>query len=462
MESQYWNDEVQQSAWLLDYDRRCMLDCADTFQNLAAVMGEMNWELEQEKTPDDREELLRRRQAMESRKQYAAHMRQMAGMLQSVADTSVQLIRLGGRQEKQIVRALAGEGIVVEDIYLLRGKEDRLQITISVRLTKNKSMTVEEIAGYLSVLMDIRLVPQKRNPYFVGEESVSLYFEEEPIFSCLTAAACATEETESVSGDSYSFLETDDSVAMILSDGVGSGESAARDSGRIVDLTERILDAGLGPDMAMLFLNGMAGAEGDENRMATLDLCRIDLYRGECETVKAGGAAGFIKRSDRVEKIQSRQLPAYYATATQLAAKAALLSPAFAGIPTAPTADAGTNTDQIATTKFVMTALSALSSQGKIVSYSLAQNGYCKWDIGLILQWGMNTIGSRTTRTEAYPLPYSEFCLPIVSGNGYVGGLNYGFGIGVTNFDLTSVTIVNNSEDSSYRWTGYTYIVVGA
>lgn len=309
MESQYWNDEVQQSAWLLDYDRRCMLDCADTFQNLAAVMGEMNWELEQEKTPDDREELLRRRQAMESRKQYAAHMRQMAGMLQSVADTSVQLIRLGGRQEKQIVRALAGEGIVVEDIYLLRGKEDRLQITISVRLTKNKSMTVEEIAGYLSVLMDIRLVPQKRNPYFVGEESVSLYFEEETIFSCLTAAACATEETESVSGDSYSFLETDDSVAMILSDGVGSGESAARDSGRIVDLTERILDAGLGPDMAMLFLNGMAGAEGDENRMATLDLCRIDLYRGECETVKAGGAAGFIKRSDRVEKIQSRQLP---------------------------------------------------------------------------------------------------------------------------------------------------------
>ena len=77
MESQYWNDEVQQSAWLLDYDRRCMLDCADTFQNLAAVMGEMNWELEQEKTPDDREELLRRRQAMESRKQYAAHMRQI-------------------------------------------------------------------------------------------------------------------------------------------------------------------------------------------------------------------------------------------------------------------------------------------------------------------------------------------------------------------------------------------------
>ena len=154
MESQYWNDEVQQSAWLLDYDRRCMLDCADTFQNLAAVMGEMNWELEQEKTPDDREELLRRRQAMESRKQYAAHMRQMAGMLQSVADTSVQLIRLGGRQEKQIVRALAGEGIVVEDIYLLRGKEILLErmpvyrsglLEIVIALLKQERWTIESL-----------------------------------------------------------------------------------------------------------------------------------------------------------------------------------------------------------------------------------------------------------------------------------------------------------------------------
>ena len=108
------------------------------------------------------------------------------------------------------------------------------------------------------------------------------------------------------------------------------------------------------------------------------------------ETLPADGGTAAL--ANNAEKLGG-QLPAYYATATQLAAKAALLSPAFAGIPTAPTADAGTNTDQIATTKFVMTALSALSSQGKIVSYSLAQNGYCKWDIGLILQWGYSTGG---------------------------------------------------------------------
>jgi hypothetical protein len=84
------------------------------------------------------------------------------------------------------------------------------------------------------------------------------------------------------------------------------------------------------------------------------------------ETLPADGGTAAL--ANNAEKLGG-QLPAYYATATQLAAKAALLSPAFTGTPTAPTAAAGTNTDQIATTKFVMTALSALSSQGKIVSY---------------------------------------------------------------------------------------------
>lgn len=42
---------------------------------------------------------------------------------------------------------------------------------------------------------------------------------------------------------------------------------------------------------------------------------------------------------------------------TQLNAKAALVSPTFTGTPTAPTASAGTNTTQIATTAYVYTAI---------------------------------------------------------------------------------------------------------
>lgn len=71
----------------------------------------------------------------------------------------------------------------------------------------------------------------------------------------------------------------------------------------------------------------------------------------------------FAALANNAEKLGG-QLPAYY-DSYATGGKSSIIKPAFTGIPTAPTADAGTNTDQIATTKFVMTALSALSSQGK-------------------------------------------------------------------------------------------------
>jgi hypothetical protein len=52
--------------------------------------------------------------------------------------------------------------------------------------------------------------------------------------------------------------------------------------------------------------------------------------------------------------------------ATAVATKADTLSPAFTGTPTAPTAVAGTNTTQLATTAFVQAALQALYPVGSV------------------------------------------------------------------------------------------------
>lgn len=165
------------------------------------------------------------------------------------------------------------------------------------------------------------------------------------------------------------------------------------------------------------------------------------------ETLPADGGTAAL--ANNAEKLGG-QLPAYYATATQLAAKAALLSPAFAGIPTAPTADAGTNTDQIATTKFVMTALSALSSQGKIVSYSLAQNGYCKWGIGLILQWGIIS-----NNKAIFPLVFNVFVSSALL-------LSRGSGTGTWYGDSSNTTLTGIScVTPDYVLSG-TYIAIGA
>lgn len=173
------------------------------------------------------------------------------------------------------------------------------------------------------------------------------------------------------------------------------------------------------------------------------------------ETLPADGGTAAL--ANNAEKLGG-QLPAYYATATQLAAKAALLSPAFTGTPTAPTAAAGTNTDQIATTKFVMTALSALSSQGKIVSYSLAQNGYCKWDIGLILQWGI-VYAEQGYIIVTLPLAYSSNKYVVIGQDlDYTSNDTDGYGenVGVTQVTTTSIRVsITRGRYLSYCTIGF-------
>lgn len=139
------------------------------------------------------------------------------------------------------------------------------------------------------------------------------------------------------------------------------------------------------------------------------------------------------------------KLPSYYAKASELNLKANIANPAFTGVPTAPTAAKGTNNTQIATTAFVMAAVNAISSQGKIVSYSLAQNGYIKWDIGFILQWGVSS-GTSVTFPLAFPKAAFQIAVTIASSGSENNSDNY------TTLSRTGAT---------FGWGAHRYLVVG-
>jgi len=50
--------------------------------------------------------------------------------------------------------------------------------------------------------------------------------------------------------------------------------------------------------------------QGEENSFSTLDYAMIDLYTGQLELIKIGGATTFIKRGSEVEMICEGNLPA--------------------------------------------------------------------------------------------------------------------------------------------------------
>ena len=305
--------------YMLEYDRRKIQDCADVFRNLASAISQQDekeapfWP--QEESAEEQEEILDRESCMQeenarqSRKSLAAQMKQLAGLLQDVAGTHVQMIRLGARQERQIQRAFASEGLLISDICLWRGKDHKMELSVTACTRRNRSATVTEIAAYLSVLLDMRLVAQKRNPYYIGQEQVCLYFEKEPFYCFMSGAATAVREGERVLGDSFSFLEQDGKVTALLSDGVGSGEQACARSGEVVELAEQILEAGLSAAMTVSLLNSMMRAKMQEEKMSTLDLCCVDLTDAAVRFIKAGAMCSFIRHKESVERVGENTLP---------------------------------------------------------------------------------------------------------------------------------------------------------
>ena len=95
---------------------------------------------------------------------------------------------------------------------------------------------------------------------------------------------------------------------MCLSDGMGSGMDACRESEIVVELLEQFLESGFTQETAARMVNSALVLKGREGMFSTVDICALDLYTGICSFLKAGAASTFIKRDQLVEVISSEVL----------------------------------------------------------------------------------------------------------------------------------------------------------
>ena len=97
---------------------------------------------------------------------------------------------------------------------------------------------------------------------------------------------------------------------MCLSDGMGSGMEACRESESVVELLEQFLDSGFSQETAAKMVNSALVLKRQDGMFSTVDICAVDLYTGICSFLKAGASSTFIKRDHWVEAITSESLAA--------------------------------------------------------------------------------------------------------------------------------------------------------
>lgn len=298
-------EEELRTVQVSDLCRRKLLNYADTFKELSRSYGgdfQPVW--------SDRQRLLSEKRLWENRRIIGEHLEEMAKIMTEVAGEVICFYPMEEKKKRMLTTALKEEGIRVENPGYLPHVTGKQAVSLTLSTEIKGGISAEEAADMVSVLLDRRFQLSVTSPCRIEKEPHSFFLEEEAGFQVLTGFSRATKENESISGDNFAVMEAEKGrITVMLSDGTGSGEKAGKDSERVLDLMEKMIEAGYSIEGAVNLVNTALFVTGEDRNHPTLDICDIDLYEGNCRLYKAGGAATFLKRDEKVEQLKAGTLP---------------------------------------------------------------------------------------------------------------------------------------------------------
>ena len=129
-------------------------------------------------------------------------------------------------------------------------------------------------------------------------------------FNVDTGTASIAKDGQEVCGDTSAVMELNKGkVALVLSDGMGTGSNAGAQSAMAVKYLQKLMVAGFDTDVAIKTVNSMLLLRSPDESFVTIDMAVIDTYSGNVEFLKIGSAPSFIKRVREVKPIKSSCLP---------------------------------------------------------------------------------------------------------------------------------------------------------
>ncbi len=207
-------------------------------------------------------------------------------------------------QDENRIRAhLIGAGLQVESLELYEANgTDMISAVLKRPLNRKHSdvrREIEQACGY--PLRCIRVAQSERKVSFVFEQDAELH---------AAVQIARTTQMHTVSGDATGECRIPGGrVCFALSDGMGRGRDARRESEAAIRLLFRLCHAGMSQELVYESVNRMLMVQSEKEMYATLDAVSIDLKTGEAEMLKYGAPPSFLVRDGQVGAIAGEALP---------------------------------------------------------------------------------------------------------------------------------------------------------
>lgn len=288
-----------------EYSIRKLQCISKTYDELARFYEETT---ELEPKEENREAYLWYKQLQEHKGIVARQLQEISGAVSEIADTVVHVSVPVEHKRRALLHFLKKHGIMVKEVVFMEGERQRINLV--ARNVGRHPYTVEELAALLSVFYDRRLLAAGESSVTISRSFDMYVFEDEPRFTAMTGVARAVKEGEKISGDNFSIDEyADGNIILMISDGMGSGKEACRDSRTVIEFVEKLLEVGFRKEKALSMINAAIYGRMQCMNLTTLDICSVNLHNGDAEFLKAGSAVSFRKRGSNVDEIAPDTLP---------------------------------------------------------------------------------------------------------------------------------------------------------
>ena len=250
---------------------------------------------------------------------FADNYENIAKLLQNNIKSGKEDIAFKRDMSEKIFLCLENMGIECENVIVM-GERKKTVYIFGIKMV-NYSGTIGDITDMLEKICGTCF----DNPEYILKDNYIIMKNQSRnkfrIYSVhMSKAAGEKEETEieieikesdnKINGDSVSVFDGKDGYQYgLISDGMGSGKSAALSSRLTVLLTEKLLSAGNQKDLTVEMINSLLISKSDEC-FASVDLFEADLITGKGVFIKAGAAPSFVVRNGKLFKIQSSTVPA--------------------------------------------------------------------------------------------------------------------------------------------------------
>lgn len=219
-------------------------------------------------------------------------------------------VRLNSADSMEALNALQNDGINASEVYVMDSASKKQTVIIKCK----EALNDEEARKFVPMILgealgrnytyDHKTLPENRSSEY------SYTFNEEYTYRLSTGFASCCKEDNIYSGDKNSNTVLSNGLHMLaICDGMGCGKKAGKQSERVLNMLEEMLNCGYDETQAIDMVNSILVLDERDEIFTALDLFLFDLNKGVGEFVKAGASPSYIKRGTETEVISYDTLP---------------------------------------------------------------------------------------------------------------------------------------------------------